>query len=140
MINYGVDPKLLAGFIAESRDSLAPVDSLLIDLEKHPDDPDKINHIFRPFHSIKGSAAFFGLLKVKQLAHLLEDLLDLIRQHKLGVTQEITDVALSGLDMLRAIFDNVTSGKTENIGFDALLQELILQAMDQLAAIWQWEG
>ncbi|MDY6903065.1 MAG: ATP-binding protein [Thermodesulfobacteriota bacterium] len=131
MENYGIDPELLAGFIAESRESLEPVDGLLIDLEKHPDDTDIINKIFRPFHSIKGSAAFFGLLKVKQLSHLLEDLLDMIRQKQVGVSVEITTVTLAGLDMLRKIFENVTADKPETEGVDdqySQLAESIRQA------------
>ncbi len=128
MQNYDVDPELLAGFIDESLEGLEPLDVLFIELEKDPDDLELVNTVFRPVHSIKGSSAFFGLLKVKELAHKMEDLLDKIRQKKMKASPCAIGVLLPGLDLLRSMFDNLRDGKGEiddEAGFQKIIDPII---------------
>ena len=113
MKNYDIDANILAGFIDESMEELEPLDTLFIELEENPEDLEPIGAIFRAIHSIKGSSAFFGLLKIKTLAHRMEDMLDKIRQKKVVVSKEATHVFLPALDMLRTMFTNVHEGKNE---------------------------
>ena len=113
MQEYDIDPEILAEFIDESMEGLAPLDSLFIELEKHPEDLELVNTILRPIHSIKGSSAFIGLLKIKALAHKMEDVLDKIRQKKMKASLETIRVLLPGMDMLRTIFESVRAGMEE---------------------------
>ena len=53
--------ELLSDFLLEAGDMLGDVDSKLMELEKHPNDSDLLNEIFRGFHTIKGGAGMFGL-------------------------------------------------------------------------------
>ena len=39
-------------------------------------DEQLVNRVFRAAHSIKGGAGFFDLLKIKELAHRTENVLD----------------------------------------------------------------
>ncbi len=66
---FDVDPELLNGFIDDSLDDLVSLDGLFVRLETEPGNLEIIQSIFRPVHSIKGNSAFFGLLKLKKLAH-----------------------------------------------------------------------
>lgn len=112
-MNESIDPSLLAEFIDESEESLAALDSLFVELEHHPDAIDVVNAIFRPIHSLKGNAAFFGLLQTKSLAHKMENVLDTIRQQKMVATKDIVASLLCGLDMLKQILGRVRNGVDE---------------------------
>lgn len=109
----GVDPHLLSEFLDESIDMLAQVPTLFIELEKKPADKEIINAIFRPIHSLKGNAAYFGLLKTKCLAHELESILDKIRQGILQPHKNIINALLEGNDRLIGILRRTQSGYSE---------------------------
>ncbi|MBF0101408.1 MAG: chemotaxis protein CheA [Desulfobacterales bacterium] len=112
-MDYVIDPELLSGFVDESLDGISELDNLFISLESHPDNLDIVNSIFRPIHSIKGSSAFFGLLKVKELAHGMENLLDKIRNHRIKATKDVIAVLLPGLDLLKSMFHRLRTGIDE---------------------------
>ncbi len=109
----GVDPHLLSEFLDESIDMLSQVPTLFIELEKNPADKEIINAIFRPIHSLKGNAAYFGLLKTKCLAHELESILDKIRQGILQPHKNIINALLEGNDRLIGILRRTQSGNSE---------------------------
>ena len=123
-MNLNADPELLAGFFDETRDMLATVGDLLVQLERAPGDRQIIEAIFRPVHSIKGNAAFFGFLRGKSLAHRLENLLDALRKGRLAVDQGVITILLSGVDALHGVFERLRSGGPE-IADEAALAALI---------------
>ncbi len=128
MRTYEIDPELLAGFIDESLEGLEPLDTLFIELENNPENLELVNTIFRPIHSIKGSSPFFGLLKIKELAHRMEDLLDKIRQKKMKISSAVIRILLPGLDLLRMMFDNLRAGMEETVAetkFLAIIEPII---------------
>jgi len=110
---FSIDQELLAEFIDEAEEALFSIDALFVELEREPSNLEIVNKIFRPIHSIKGNSAFFGLLKVKMLAHELENLLDLIRKGNLAVTTAVIDVLLTGVDELKTMMQCVREGKKE---------------------------
>ncbi|MBN1982929.1 MAG: chemotaxis protein CheA [Chitinivibrionales bacterium] len=110
-----VDPGLLAEFIDESHESLATIDSLLLELESQPSNSDIINAIFRPIHTLKGNSAYFGLLETKNLAHRMENILDGIRNHRLTVSASTIQTLLGALDFLKSILHMVRTTHTEKI-------------------------
>ncbi|MFZ5570299.1 MAG: chemotaxis protein CheA [Thermodesulfobacteriota bacterium] len=108
-----MDKEILAGFLEESLEGLGMAENLMIRLEKEPDDLETVDGVFRPVHSLKGSAAFFGLMQVKTLAHKLEDLLDAVRRKQMPVTTMVIDVLLPGVDLLRRMLTSVREGGPE---------------------------
>jgi len=110
---YDVDPELLREFLDESIDELTPIESWFLELGLDPENIDIVNKIFRPIHSLKGNAPFFGLLKTKELAHKMEDLLDLVRRKNKAVSKELIDKLLAGVDQLRSILEAVRDGNVE---------------------------
>lgn len=99
--------ELLLDFIDESLDSLGAVEGLFVRLESDPDDLKLVDSIFRPVHSIKGNAAYFGLMRIKEVAHRLETLLDLVRQNRRRIDSRLCDLLLKGVDALRGILSKV---------------------------------
>jgi len=120
----GVDPALRAEFLDEAVDGLDQVTGLFVELEADPDNPETIQAIFRPVHSIKGNAVYFGLLQTKRLAHEMETVLDLLRKGALPVSRDVTDLLLKGADELRGMLLRAREGLCETpdgAAFDELI-------------------
>lgn len=105
--------ELLLDFVDESLDSLGAVEGLFVRLEADPDDLKLVESIFRPVHSIKGNAAYFGLMRIKEVAHRLESLLDLVRQGRRRIDSRLCDLLLKGVDALRGILSKVRDEEKE---------------------------
>ncbi|MFP4163908.1 MAG: chemotaxis protein CheA [Chitinispirillaceae bacterium] len=105
--------EILIDFIDESIESLNSIDALLIQLESAPDDMEIVNAIFRPFHSLKGNAAYFELLQVKKASHTLENLLDALRKGSLHAEKHIVDAILQGQDLLRGMLESIRNDGPE---------------------------
>ncbi len=108
-----VNKELLLDFIDESLESLSGIESLFVKLETHPDDLKIVDSIFRPVHSVKGNAAYFGLMRVKDISHRMESLLDLVRQGRRRIDHPLCNLLLKGLDALRTILAKVRDEQKE---------------------------
>ena len=56
--------------------------------------PERIDSVFRAFHTLKGSAGVVELPAMSIALHAAEDLLDSVRHGTLGAGAEIVDAAL----------------------------------------------
>ncbi|MDR9501132.1 MAG: chemotaxis protein CheA [Desulfurivibrionaceae bacterium] len=101
------DSELLAAFIEEAAEHLNSVESNILALEKSPGDSDIINTIFRSFHTVKGIASCTDLDRISTLAHATENLLDEVRNQRLVLGQEATDVVLAVCDRLQRMVENI---------------------------------
>lgn len=72
-------------FIVEARELLQAMEQSLLQLESEPGDQDAIGAIFRAAHTIKGSAGLFGLASIVGFTHIVEDVLDRLREGKVAV-------------------------------------------------------
>ena len=102
------DP-IVAEFLAESREHLAQIESQLLAIEAAgaDADPELVNQVFREVHSIKGAAGFLGFGTLGQLAHDLENLLNLVRNRQFVPDRAATDVMLRAADALRVMLDDI---------------------------------
>ena len=101
VLNLPADQELLNEFINESQEHLNNVEQGVLTLEENPADADTLNSIFRAFHTFKGGSGFLNLTPIQTLAHELESLLDLARQHKLELTPPVINLILEGGDTLK---------------------------------------
>ena len=95
--------ELMGEFQHEAADHLQQIEAGVLSLERHPDDPEALNGIFRSFHTIKGNAGFIGLVPMHRLAHEIESLLDLARNRKIRLNPAIITAILQGRDALLAL-------------------------------------
>lgn len=109
--NYDIDLEMLGDFIDESLEAIAPIPEKFIKLEEDPSNIEIIQEIFRPIHSLKGNAGYFGLMKTKALAHEMESVLDRLRKEKLAVSQTVIDALLSGIDIVVDSLENSRGGQ-----------------------------
>src|SRR4051812_2563340 len=97
--------KFAAIFFDEVQEHLANTESLLLGMDIRAPEPDDMNGVFRAVHSIKGSAAMLGFDDMSALAHVMENLLDLLRKGERPLVQEDIDTMLQAGDALRAHVD-----------------------------------
>jgi two-component system chemotaxis sensor kinase CheA len=96
------DRENLQGFVDESQEHLQTIEAALLEVERHPHDVDKINELFRPFHTIKGIAGFLNLRDVNRLTHEAETILDMARKGTLQITTGTIDLIFASIDVLKA--------------------------------------
>jgi len=101
------DLELLSGFIEESYEHLEAIEANILELENNPADPEIINNIFRPFHTIKGVSGFLNLKAINKLAHTTENLLDDVRNNVRTMDSQVIDIVLGVGDYLRSMIDNI---------------------------------
>lgn len=95
--------QFLDTFYEESFEGLETMETELLNLDVGAADSETINTIFRAAHSIKGGSGTFGLNAVANFTHVMETLLDEMRDGKRDVTQEAVNILLSSVDVLRSM-------------------------------------
>ncbi len=91
----------LQTFIAEAKLLLQDMEDALLRLEAEPGnvtDSDTLGAIFRAAHTIKGSAGLFGLDPIVSFTHIVEDVLDRLRNAEINVEGELVAVLLESGD------------------------------------------
>jgi len=111
--NIMEDVEIVKEFLVESGDHLDDVESKILQLEENPESADIINSIFRPIHSIKGSAGFLGMNDIGTVSHELETLMDEARKAKIKITPEIIEILYEGIDILKKLRE-IVAKKADN--------------------------
>ena len=103
------DPELAGMFIAEALDHLSSIEALVLQVEAQPGDSKLLNDVFRPFHTIKGNAGALGVTSVQELAHSVENLLDLGRSGQHHIGEDEVEVILSSVDLLTTMIQGLSA-------------------------------
>ncbi|SEH05126.1 chemotaxis protein CheA [Candidatus Venteria ishoeyi] len=111
-------------YIIEAREHLDEMETHLLQLEQTPDDINILNSIFTDVHTIKGAAQFTGLSQSSELAHRVEDVLDLLRQETIACTAEISDLLIGSMDRLALLVNEVEQSRQETSEIDDLVEQL----------------
>ncbi|SFR49904.1 two-component system, chemotaxis family, sensor kinase CheA [Marinobacter daqiaonensis] len=121
---FDADEEILQDFLVEAGEILEQLSEQLVDLERHPDDSDLLNAIFRGFHTVKGGAGFLQLEALVNCCHSAENVFDTLRNHKRRVTPELMDVVLQALDYINTMFDQVRNREEPTPAPLSLIQTL----------------
>ena len=112
----------LQTYIAEARELLQDMEDSLLRLEVDPNDADTIGAIFRAAHTIKGSAGLFGLDPIVSFTHIVEDVLDRVRDGDVVIEANLIAVLLeSGDHMLHLV--NVVAAQGGQLDAEAIARE-----------------
>ena len=87
-------------FVTEARELIRQANDDLIALEREGTSRDRIDSVFRAFHTLKGSAAVVELPAVSLVMHAAEDLLAVVRRGELSVNVDTFDQVLACLDLV----------------------------------------
>lgn len=99
-------------FLDESIEHLQNCNDYLLALEKNPEDLSYVNEIFRSAHTLKGMSATMGYEDLAHLTHIMENVLDVIRNGQLAVTSEILDVVFEAVGYLDDMVQAIEAGAT----------------------------
>lgn len=127
--------ELLSEFHGEAVDHLQQIEAALLAVDHNPDNPEALNSIFRSFHTIKGNAGFLGLVPMHTLAHEVESLLDLARNHKLRLNAAIITEILHSRDALQELTSQIAHAlETGQLPNEIVPVSHLIAAVKQLAA------
>ena len=116
--------EIFESFIVETKETLEKLDLDLVKLESTPEDTDLLNEIFRSFHTVKGTSGFLGLVKMQELTHRLEDILNKLRKGEVKLNSAIMDGILSGYDALSELLVIVEENKNEEFDIEHEVKKL----------------
>jgi two-component system chemotaxis sensor kinase CheA len=119
-------------FAQEAREQLAAMEDGLLRMEQGDQDAETLNAIFRAAHTIKGASGVVELHHIEQFTHLLENLLDKLRNGEIGIDGDIITALLQGCDHIGALLDRVEQG---SLNADAALEEAGATTADMLRAL-----
>ncbi|MEL6107960.1 MAG: chemotaxis protein CheA [Planctomycetota bacterium] len=105
--------QFLESFFEEASEHLENMEAALLQLESAPGDGELLNTVFRAAHSIKGASSTFGVHAVGEFTHILESLLDRMRDGELQVTSESTELLLKSVDVLAGLLSAARDGTPE---------------------------
>jgi len=115
-------------FFEESFEGLGVMESGLLRMDPGAVDGEEINALFRAAHSIKGGSATFGFNDIAAFTHVMESLLDEVREQRRQLTSRSLAVLLSSIDVLRAML-------TAASGDGALDNALVVRQQQELEAV-----
>ena len=128
----------LQTFIAESRELLEEMENALLNVDLAGDQSEAINAIFRAAHTIKGSSGLFSLDHIVAFTHVVESLLDKVRDGSITLNDEMVVLLLSCCDYLSGMVDALAAGRLEQDPDTApegeMLQQQLRRHMDGEAA------
>ncbi len=102
--------KYAALFLAESREHLSACNRLLLAWERAPTATEQVGGLFRAIHTIKGMAATMGHAGLAELAHRLENLLDVLRRRAAAPSAGEFQLLFRSVDALVAGVEAVGAG------------------------------
>lgn len=114
-----------AAFFTEAEEHLQQMETALLQLENSPKDSELLNTIFRAAHSIKGGSATFGADVISKFTHILENLLDRLRNEEFDATPELIELLLSSVDIIDGLIRNARDNEALPQAFDEVYDRLI---------------
>ena len=120
-------------FLSEAQELVDALgrDLLLLDqqLKKGGTDPDVLNNVFRAVHTLKGLSGLFGVSRIANLSHNLENLLDDLRLGRIELNPKILDKLFESADLYNRLLAEAKAGRDEG---GSEVEDLVL-ALDQAA-------
>ncbi len=128
LADVGIDKnRLQRAFIEESEEILESLDDALIELENNGGNEAVVNEIFRLMHSLKSESAIVGFNTLSELAHVMEDVFDLVRSGSIELTQEKLEVVLNAVDLIHEMISEISKGgKDSKFSIEDMVNKLRL--------------
>ncbi len=101
------------------------MEAALLQLESEPGDSELLNTIFRCAHSIKGGSATFGAEEISRFTHVLENLLERLRNGVIDATPELVELLLSSIDVIDGLIANAKDNQPIPAAAEQIYNELL---------------
>jgi two-component system chemotaxis sensor kinase CheA len=97
-------------FASESAEYVQSIIDGMLRLESDPSDLEPVETVFRGAHSLKGMAAAMGYERTADLTHKMETLMDTVRRREQSVDEELADLILRAVDVVKALIEDEMQG------------------------------
>src|SRR5215831_12894962 len=108
--------KALTEFLSEAQEIVEALgrDLLALDEQRAQGriDPETVNDAFRAVHSLKGLSGLFGVARMVNLSHNLENLLDGLRLGRVPLTSPILDLLFEAVEVYQRLIAETSKGTT----------------------------
>jgi two-component system, chemotaxis family, sensor kinase CheA len=115
---------IIRSFLSEADELLSDINRDILKLEAEPDNREGLQQIFRAAHTMKGSANLYGFSGVALVTHLLESILDGLREETIHMNPALADVLLEGFDQAKELVAKIAGGEEDPLPDNALLLRL----------------
>jgi len=112
-----LNDELAQDYLADCREHLAAIEGDLLSLAMggEPTDEDRLSRVYRGVHFIWGGAAFFDLMKIRELSYKMEQNLNLLRSQNAAITPKQVRTLISATDKLSELIRNPVMSNQTNI-------------------------
>lgn len=123
---------MLPDFLADARQHLEIMETRILDYEQGGDQ-EALQDIFRAVHTLKGDAGYLNLKTLSSFCHVLESVLEQLRQNRLKRDAQVIDLILRSGDYVKSVLTDLEAGKRSFSlpGFLSQLEELALQGSNR---------
>ena len=114
-----MDPeKYKSLFVGETREYLQLISQQILQM-KETSEPSDLDSLLRAAHSIKGMSAAMGYAGIKDVSHLMEDLIGKIKLGEIQVDARFLAVLLQGVDLIGQMVDEIERSGVSAIRSDS---------------------
>ncbi len=123
-LEFDASPEDLKVFLDEADEQLQLLEEDIVKMERDGEDDELVQEIFRAAHTLKGSSATLGHKRMAELTHVMENVLDRIRKHRLKLSTPLVDTLFACLDALRALKEEIVTGQESAVDLASLVHRL----------------
>ena len=116
--------ELLKDFFAEAEQQVEQLESNILVIENDPSNHEAIDEIFRAAHTLKGGSATVEMMELSHFTHSVEDLLDEIRSDRVSVDEDVVDLLLTSIDVIKAMLEARQNGTVYEENIDGIIEKL----------------
>ena len=124
----------LQTYFTEAREMLEDMESRLLEIEQIDagELPETLNAVFRAAHTVKGSASLFGLDGIVNFTHVVENLLDKMRDGDVAVEEDLISLLLRCQSHISTLVDETEEHGEISDDSSRLSQHLIVELGEYL--------
>ncbi len=108
----GIDEGMLSELAVGIEDYFESIENYLIDIEKTGiGSKDAVDNIFRVFHNIKGDSGYVGFAFMEKYAHLVENMLDKVRDGSVEFDKRAAEFILNVISDVKTLVNDLVNKK-----------------------------
>ncbi len=116
--------ELLKDFFAEAEQQVEQLESNILVIENDPSNHEAIDEIFRAAHTLKGGSATVEMMELSHFTHSVEDVLDEIRSDRVAIDEDVVDLLLTSIDVIKAMLEARQNGSVYEENIDGIIEKL----------------
>ena len=113
-------------FYEEAEELFREIEDCILEMDRTGMVKENVDRLFRYMHTLKGSSAAMQINDMAKLTHNLEDVLGMVREQELDITNEMIDIMLASLDELKVRVNKYKNNESYEIDVEKYITQLDL--------------